>query len=248
MGCEKREIHEIEDHGVNKKLNQSGQTKDTSQADSPKCKQKVSGRIASIEDIDSILAEGIEQARIELSRELEEARSQSERPESCQRNSIMPVYEDDDDMIATTSETVEIDVSMDSGAVANTIHPRELPSDAEPVPNTTGKHFRGANDSVIQKFGTCDTVLETEDSKVGCGWALADVSRPLHSTSQICGPEDGPGKQDVLFNNKICVVVPPGVVDAVLKQVKAITKYKRTGNLYTAKMAMSSFRRQGQDS
>ena len=34
------------------------------------------------------------------------------------------------------------------------------PGDAVIVPNTTGKHFKGANDSVIEKYGSCDTILE----------------------------------------------------------------------------------------
>ena len=100
---------------------------------------------------------------------------------------------------------------------------------------------------MIEKFGTCLTECEGEHGKVGCDWDLAEVGRPLHSVSKICGPEDmDVGKQDVLFNNKRCVVVPPGVLDAVMRHVQAVVEYKREGNLYLAEMTMAPFRRQGQ--
>ena len=136
---------------------------------------------------------------------------------------------------------------MDLVAVANVIHPRELPEDAVPVPNTSCKHFKGANDSVIENFGSCDTVLKSDLGSVGCGWQLADVSRPLHSVSKVTGPAGGPAvaKQDVLFNNDVCVVVPPGIVREILKRITPVARYDRTGKLYVGDMTMSSFRRQG---
>ena len=133
------------------------------------------------------------------------------------------------------------------GAVANVIHPKELPDDAVVRPNTIGKHFRGANNSVIENYGDVDTILESEDGRVGCGYKAADVSRPLHAVSQVCGPAGGPGKakQDVMFNNDVCVVMPPGLVREILKKFKPIAQYNREGNLYLGDMIMSSFHRQG---
>ena len=153
--------------------------------------------------------------------------------------------DDDEDMIASAVAKVLIRPAMDSGAVDNVIHPKELPDDAEPQPNVTGKHFRGANNTVIEKFGSCDTILESSHGLVGCGWQLADVSRPLHSVSKVTGPAGGPGKQDVLFNNERCVVVAPGIVEEIMKRTTPIAEYKREGNLYIGEMTMSSFRRQG---
>ena len=126
------------------------------------------------------------------------------------------------------------------------IHPKNLPHDAEPKPNDTGRHFVGANNTTIERYGTCETILETPLGAVGCNWDLADVTRPLHSVSTVTGPIEGPGKQDVLFNNRLCVVVPPGVVDKILETIKPVMKYDREGNLYVAEMEMSTFRRQGQ--
>ena len=52
-------------------------------------------------------------------------------------------------------------------------------------------------------------------------------------------------KQDVLFNAAKCVVVPPGVVDLILKTIKPLMQYDREGNLWSADMKVSSFA--GQD-
>ena len=77
---------------------------------------------------------------------------------------------------------------------------------------------------------------------------MAEVTRPLHSVSQIAGPYDGDGNHDILFNNKRCVVVPPGVVEQIMQQVSAVAGYHRDGNLYLSDFTMSDFIRQGQDS
>ena len=151
---------------------------------------------------------------------------------------------EDDSLIAAATEKVTIRPAMDSGSVDNVIHPRELPADAAPEPNETDSHFVGANNSRIEKFGTCTTCLESDCGQVGCDWQLADVTRPLHSVSKVAGPKEGPGKQDVLFSNKVCVVVPPGIVAEILKRVKPVAEYEREGNLYLGKFEMSAFRRQ----
>ena len=48
----------------------------------------------------------------------------------------------------------------------------------------------------------------------------------------MTGPKDGPGKQDVLFENKICVVVRPGTVKEILKRIKPVMRYQREGDQY----------------
>ena len=165
------------------------------------------------------------------------------------RHGVYCILDDDDngnDLIATAVERVRIRPAMDSGAVDHVIHPRELPDDAIIVPNTSGKNYRGANDTVIERYGSCDTILEGAAGTVGCTHQLANVSRPLHSVSRTCGPPGGikNAKQDVLFNNDVCVVVPPGIVAEILKRDTPIAKYDREGNLYVGEMTMSSFRRQ----
>ena len=159
---------------------------------------------------------------------------------------INVLYDDEEPLLAAAAERVTIRPAMDSGAVRNVIHPDKLPRDAQPKPNDTGRHFVGANNTPIERYGTCETVLETPLGAVGCNWDLADVTRPLHSVSTVTGPIEGPGKQDVLFNNRLCVVVPPGVVDKILETIKPVMQYDREGNLYVAEMEMSTFGRQGQ--
>ena len=152
-----------------------------------------------------------------------------------------------EDHINAINEEVKVIVAMDSGAVKNVIHPRQLPLDAEPTPpEDPDDHFVGANNSRIDEYGKCETVLHGKHGAIGCDWTLADVSRALHSVSTVCGPAGSVGKRDVLFNNNVCVVVPPGIVDAILKLVTPVVEYQRNGNLYTASMTMSSFHRQGQ--
>ena len=115
--------------------------------------------------------------------------------------------------------------------------------------NTTGRHFIGANDAHIEKYGSSKTVLTSTDTSVGCHWQMADVNRALHSVARVTGPRDGPGKQDVLFDNEVCVVVPPGTVKEILKRIKPLMRYERKGNLYMVEVSMTSlpsFQRQGQ--
>ena len=97
---------------------------------------------------------------------------------------------------------------MDSGACDNVIDPDDLPDGCVIVPNVSGKHFRGATDSAIENFGDVGTILGSDLGAIGCGWKAAAVSRPLHSVSEVAGPPGGiqDSKQDVLFNNDICVV------------------------------------------
>ncbi len=161
---------------------------------------------------------------------------------------VLDYEEEEDNLIGVAVESVKIKPAMDSGAVANVVHPAELPDGVEVVPNETDTHFTGAGGGRIKRFGSCVTKLSSEHGDVGCGWQLADVTRPLHSVSTVCGPQDHPtGKQDVLFNNKKCVVVPPGVVEEILRKYKPVAQYDRSGNLYVGEMTMSPFRRQEQE-
>ena len=72
---------------------------------------------------------------------------------------------------------------MDSGATANVAHPTDMPSDIRIRPNETDFHFKGANNSRIEKYGDCDTILtDANGTSVGCHWNMAEVGRPLHSS------------------------------------------------------------------
>ena len=74
-----------------------------------------------------------------------------------------------DDLIAAIAERVNVPVAIDSGAAANVIHPKDLPADCRIEPNTTNRHFRGANNSRIERYGKPQTVLVTSTA----AWAAA---------------------------------------------------------------------------
>jgi len=154
--------------------------------------------------------------------------------------------ESDEEVIASLTRVVKC--AMDSGACASVIHPDLLPAGVVPSGNPTGQVFHGANNSPIRRFGHAVTRMKNGSMDVGCGWQVAEVTRPLNSVADVCGPiEHDLGHQDVLFNNKTCFVVPPGVVAAIMKHMTAVAEYPREGNLYLAEVELSSFTRQAQD-
>ena len=148
-------------------------------------------------------------------------------------------------LCAVEPDVVKVRVALDSAACDNVIDPKELPADAEWEPNETGKHFVGANESPIERFGSCKTIMSSKHGKVGCNWQMAAVSRALHSVGIVAGPKGGPGKQDVLFDNDHAYVVAPGVVKEMMKHLKAVAEYEREGDLYVGEVSLSSFTRQG---
>ena len=153
---------------------------------------------------------------------------------------------DGEEEIMATEEKVVVRAAMDSGSVASVINPEHLPSGVSIKPNTSGRHFTGAGvGSIIKKHGSCVTACKGKVGvPFGCKWQAADVARPLQSVSDTCGPCDGPGVHDVLFNNRKCYVVPPGMVDEIMTRVKPIVEYDRVGGLYLADLTLSSFGRQ----
>ena len=155
---------------------------------------------------------------------------------------------DNDDNGLCAVSTTRIQAAVDSGSVDNVMHPGEVPDGIHISPHPHDRHFVGANNTRIENYGTCTTAIKSKTDKgevdAQCGWTLADVSRPLHSVSKLCGPMEQP-KQDVLFNSKKCVVVPPGVVDKVLEHIDPLLQYNRQGGLYTTEIELSPFHRQG---
>ena len=127
------------------------------------------------------------------------------------------IYEEDEEHVLSAGEVVKVKVAMDSGACDNVINPDDLLAGVIPSGNPTGKVFHGANSSPIRRYGHADTsMVQKGYAKIGSRWQCADVTRPLNSVSTVCGAFDGPGAQDVWFNNKTCYVVPPGVVERIM--------------------------------
>ena len=152
---------------------------------------------------------------------------------------------EEEEVIASATGTSRVQAAVDSGSVDNVIHPNDVPQGTQMKPNERDRHFVGANNSKIENYGTCVTTAQTANgAELETGWTMVEVSRPLHSVSKICGPIDE-SQQDVLFNNKKCVIVPPGVVDRVLQYISPLMQYDRKGGLYVADLELRGFTRPG---
>ena len=122
-----------------------------------------------------------------------------------------------------------------------------MPSAVNYIPNTTGRHFVGDNNAHVETYGSCETIpTSVENGSMGCQWQTADVPRALHSVAKVTVPKSGAAKQDVLFDNAVCVVVPLGAVKEIFKKIKIVMRCERQGDLYTAELSMSSFQQPGQ--
>jgi hypothetical protein len=152
------------------------------------------------------------------------------------------IEEEDIIGVVGNNDEVRIKVAFDTGAVGNVMGPDSLPHNAKVAPNTTGKNFVGPSGETIRNHGSCDTMMSGEHGKVGCTWKVADVTRALHSGSQVTGPVSKP-RQDVLMDAGAIYVVQPGVVKEMMKQLKPVMEYKREGNLYVADVSMTGFTR-----
>ena len=148
--------------------------------------------------------------------------------------------------LMAVNQAIDIEVAIDSGSVVHVANPDHLPAHAEVVPNSTGRHFNGANASHIENYGTCLTSMQdkTTGTLVDCDWSVAEVVKPLHAVCKITGTTAAP-KHDVLFTAGRAVVVPHGHVESILRNVKLLMQYDRQGDLFVAKLTVSGFTRQG---
>ena len=154
--------------------------------------------------------------------------------------------DDDEHAIMAVNDTIDMEVALDSGSVVHVANPEHFPGNAEVIPNTSGRHFNGANASHIENYGTCLTSLQDTKTMalVECNWSVADVVKPLHAVCKITGTIEAP-KHDVLFTAGRAVVVPHGHVENILRSVKLLMQYDRQGDLFVAKITVSGFTRQG---
>ena len=99
----------------------------------------------------------------------------------CDDDSINTLWDEslEENREINPTESVEMEAAMDSGATANVAHPRHMPGNINIRPNETDFHFKGANDSRVEKYGDCDTILTDADgTAVGCHWNMAEVGSP----------------------------------------------------------------------
>jgi len=149
-------------------------------------------------------------------------------------NVILPLTYEDEEMIMTAEDEVDIFIAIDSGAVEHVASPSDLPGSIHVQPSADGKtrNFISASGDPIKNHGKAEVSLINEDgSEVDSSFQVADVCRPLHSVSRVCDT----GKE-VLFTEHGGVVVPAGSLSRFLGSVKALAKYPRKGGLYVSKM------------
>ena len=114
-----------------------------------------------------------------------------------------------DQLLACAPEETTVLVAADTGAVDHVIPIGALPRVCVPD-SIVERHFVGANDAHIEAYGGCDTMMSTRGGPIACKYQVADVARTLRSVSETTGPAAGPGVYDVLFSNRLGVVVPAG--------------------------------------
>ena len=158
-------------------------------------------------------------------------------------NAVFEDSEDEDETVAAATTSTKASVALDSGASDHVIGLEDLPEGAVPE-GPVGKPFTDASGGGIKKFGKVNLLMKNGETKVGARWNACEVTRPLQSVSKTAGPIEGPGEQDVMFNNKLGVIMPPGLVNMILKYIKPVATYPRHGGLYVCELELSSFPRQ----
>jgi hypothetical protein len=140
--------------------------------------------------------------------------------------------DDDEDEIMMAEEEVEIWVVSDSGAVKHMANPKHIPGTVRVVRPAKARRFVTANNQPIEDYGEAQVDLEMEGgAEISNVFQVADVSRPLHSTSTICD-----ANHEMLYTKHEAVVVPEGALSKFLASVNVVAKYQRRGGLYMAKM------------
>ena len=139
-------------------------------------------------------------------------------------------FEDDkgNELLAFAPEETTILVAANTGAVDHIIPVGALPCGCVPD-GIVGRHFVSANDGHIEAYGGCDTLMTTREGQIACKYQVADIARTLHSISRTTGPIEGPGTYDILFNNKLGVVMLAGIVNKISEKIKPIMQYHRRG-------------------
>ncbi len=151
-------------------------------------------------------------------------------------------YEDEeDDAIMAAEEEIEVDVAIDSGCVCHAVKPGDVPAGVAVTqsPNRRRRNLVAANGSDMENYGDATVEMVQENGHViGSTLTVTDVTRPLHSTSQVCDTASGacPDGHEVLYTKAGATVVPDGALSRFLGSVRHVANYPRRGGLYVAKM------------
>ncbi len=146
-------------------------------------------------------------------------------------------YEEEEDEVFAAEEEVVVKVASDSGAVDHITNPAGVPRSAVVRRPAKMRNFVGAGGDGIKNYGEVNITLETsEGNTIDSVSQVADVCRPLHSTSKTC--DSG---HEMLYTKKEGIVVPEGAFSQFLgllasRGIKPLARYQREGGLYVATM------------
>ena len=137
--------------------------------------------------------------------------------------------------INLNEEEMEVYVAIDSGACAHIAPKEAMPNGTtiRPYPAGMNKNMVAANGGTIDNYGLADVELVNEEGRaIGNTFMVADITRPLHATGQICDT----GKE-VLLTAKGAAVVRAGTLSRHFRDTKILAKYQRRGpgGLYMGK-------------
>ena len=143
------------------------------------------------------------------------------------------MFAQEDDEILNTEEEKDIVFAADTGCVRHAVGPEDIPAQVmvvAPPPGT--KDFVGAGGDRIKRHGKAAVQTQQEGfGPVNQVLEVADVTRPLHSMSQIADTD-----KEILFTKGEATVVPGGSLSKYLKYCKKLAAYQRSGGLYLGKM------------
>jgi len=147
----------------------------------------------------------------------------------------------EDDAICAADEMVEIEVTMDSGAVDHVIGPKDLPGNAvvkEAQGRRANRNFTAANGTSMNNYGEVDVVMQDADTSENANgtFAVTDVTRALHAASRIA-------------DNNCTIVITKDDCKVYKGEIKItgrtpLTTYRRKGGLYVRRVKLRAGRMQ----
>ena len=146
-------------------------------------------------------------------------------------------YEDEEEEVLATEDEVVVKIASDSGAVDHITNPASVPGSVVIRKPVKMRNFVGAGGEGIKNYGEASVTLETSEGNfINSVSQVADVCRPLHSTSKTCD-----GGHEMLYTKKEGIVVPEGAFSQFLgllasQGIKPLARYQREGGLYVATM------------
>ena len=138
--------------------------------------------------------------------------------------------------ILAAEEVITVQVALDSGAVRHVTPPSCIPEGVH-VDGRNTRNFQAANGGTIKNYGQARVSMKGNNQRMSeCIYNVADVTRTLHATGQIC--DQG---YETLHTKHGAVVVPEGALSQFLVAEDVVTKYSRkNGGLYVAEFQVTA--------